>query len=525
MSTHISPDSPIFIYGPPGSGKTSLGRRLAELLNLPFSDLDAVIEARSGKTIPQIFAESGEPGFRRQESTALDEVLSQPAGIVALGGGALLDCHNRQRVEAAGVVICLDAPFETLVARLSADQALRPLIHNDLQLKSERLRSLLVERADHYHSFSYLLDSSGDEESIARQAMTLLGRFRVEGMGAAYDVRVQPGGLDHIGEALRQRGLRGPVALVTDEHVAPLYADEVLASLGRLGYTAGQAVIPAGESHKTIDTVSRLWESFLALHLERGSTVVALGGGVVGDLAGFAAATFLRGVAWVAVPTSLLSMADASLGGKTGADLPQGKNLVGAFHPPRLVLADPQVLKTLPESELRSGLAEVVKAGVIADPELFRLCGQGWEAVLSNLDEIVRRSMAVKIQVIQADPFEQGVRASLNLGHTLGHALEFATGFRLRHGEAVAIGMVAAARLAEDMDQAKPGLAAEISGVLAGLGLPVDLPGNLDRESITKGMQVDKKRQGGQVRFVLPSSVGEVHTGVEVEEEKIWALF
>ncbi len=262
--------------------------------------------------------------------------------------------------------------------------------------------------------------------------------------------------------------------------------------------------------------MAAIWAGLVQAGLERGSTVVALGGGITGDLTGFAAATFLRGVSWVGVPTSLLAMADSSLGGKTGADLPQGKNLIGAFHPPALVLADPQVLATLPEAEIRSGLAEVVKHGVISDPQLFALCAQGLDALRADWDTLVRRTMAVKIRVIEIDPYERGLREALNLGHTIGHGVEKASQYRLRHGEAVAIGMVAEARLSERLGIAQPGLAEEIAAVLRTLGLPVSIPAELPRSAILQAMRVDKKRSAGQVRFSLPVSIGNVQTGVGV---------
>jgi 3-dehydroquinate synthase len=304
--------------------------------------------------------------------------------------------------------------------------------------------------------------------------------------------------------------------LVSDENVGAVYAGPASESLCRAGFSTRTVLIPAGEQHKTIDTVIRLWEGFLEAGLERGGPVVALGGGVVGDLAGFAAATYKRGVPWIAVPTSLLAMADASLGGKTGADLPQGKNLVGAFHPPQLVLADPQALNTLPEGELRSGMAEVVKAGIIDDPQLFELCAQGWQAVEADWAGIVRRAMAVKVDAIQADPYEKGRRAALNLGHTFGHALETVTGYRIRHGEAVSIGMVLAARLSERLGLAQPGLAEVISSALMGLGLTVEIPDGIDLQAMDLAMRVDKKRSQGVTRFVLPRAVGDVVVGVEV---------
>ena len=393
---------------------------------------------------------------------------------------------------------------------------------------NEGLSALVERRAGHYASFPLALDTTGlSLEAAVQEAKVRLGAFRVGGMGAGYSVRVRPGSLDGLGEALRMAGLAGPVALVSDENVAARYGQRAAAALEASGYAVRTAVLPPGETQKTYAAVARLWDAFLDAGLERGSTVVALGGGVVSDLAGFAAAVFLRGVRWAVVPTSLLGMADASLGGKTGADLPRGKNLIGAFHPPSLVLADPLLLASLPEAELRSGLAEVVKHGILGDPALFAACAQGWEHLAAGgfqaaaWDEIVRRAMAVKIRFIEADPYERGPRAALNLGHTVGHAVEQRSGFQVRHGEAVAIGMVCEARLAEQIGLAERGLAEEIAAVLRGLGLPVEVPAGLSRESLLEAMQVDKKRAGGKVRFALPARIGEVRWGIAVEPDQI----
>jgi 3-dehydroquinate synthase len=513
----------IFIYGPPGSGKSALGCKLAQALALPFNDLDERIVAEAGMDIPAIFAAEGERGFRERESRALAQVIAAGQVVVALGGGALLDPQNRAGVEAAGSVLCLSASFETLLARSSAQQGQRPLLQGDI---AARLEALLAERAAHYASFERQLAVEGlDLDGAAWAALVRLGRFRVSGMGAGYDVQVIPGGLARLGQALAAQELRGPVALVSDSNVGPLYALQALESLEKAGYKAHEIVIPAGEAHKHVQTVMHLWEGFLEAGLERGSTVVALGGGVVGDLAGFAAATYLRGVRWVAAPTSLLAMADASLGGKTGADLPQGKNLIGAFHPPTLVLADPHTLLTLPLDEQCNGLAEVVKHGIIADPDLFELCSRGLADLRADWDAVVRRAMAVKVRVIEEDPYEKGRRASLNLGHTLGHAIELASSFKLKHGEAVAIGMVAAARLAEKSGLAQSGLAAQIGSTLAALGLPVEIPPGLDTQQVRDAMSRDKKRAGGKARLVLPLQIGLVRWGVEMADEDLLNAF
>ncbi len=506
----------IFLYGPPGSGKSTAGKALAEGLELAFLDLDSEIQAATGRSIPEIMSGEGEPAFRDLESAALEKTAAGPAAVVALGGGALLRDANRACAESHGEVVLLEADLATLAARLRADANQRPLLAGDLEAK---LASLLEKRRPHYDSFQLrIATTSISPEAIAAEIQRRLGRFHVRGMGRGYDVLVRLGGLAAVGDMLRERGLGSPVALVSDSNVARLHAVRVLGSLQAAGYEAGLTVIPAGEENKTLDTVSSLWNAFLGSGLDRRSTVVALGGGLTGDLAGFAAATYMRGIDWVGLPTSLLAMADASLGGKTGFDLPAGKNLVGAFHPPRLVLADPALLATLPQEEYCAGLAEVVKHGVIADPDLFGLCAAGDERVRANLEEVVRRAMAVKVQIIQADPFERGVRASLNLGHTVGHALETASRYALRHGEAISIGMVLEARLAERLRIAQAGLSEEIGVALAGLGLPVRMPANLRRKDILRTMRVDKKKADGIIRFALPVRIGEVRTGVPVED-------
>ncbi len=504
----------LFLYGPPGSGKSTLGARLAFELGLPFIDLDEMISEQAGQSIADIFASGGEASFRQIEFNALQEVIQGSTQVIALGGGALLANEARTLAEENGQVLCLGAKPEELLRRVEEMGEARPLLAGNV---AERLLALLDSRAAHYNSFSYQIDTSLlPLESAVWQAQVVTGRFWVRGMNMEYGVRILPGGLEHLSDWLLEQGVRGKLALVSDENVAAHYTPQLAENLRSAGYEVSVITIPAGEQTKTIATVQSLWAAFAAAHLERSSTVLALGGGVVGDLTGFAAATFLRGIHWINLPTTLLAMVDSSLGGKTGFDLPEGKNLVGAFYAPQFVLIDPRMLATLPQREMRNGLAETIKHGVIGDVGLFELCEQGETRVKQDLNALVRRSVAVKVRVIQEDPYEHGVRQALNLGHTVGHGVELASGYQFSHGESVAIGMVVEAELAEKYGIAEPGMAARIRKGVQGLGLPVDIPADFPRERMMDAMQLDKKRAGGKVRFALPEAIGRVRVGVEL---------
>jgi 3-dehydroquinate synthase len=494
----------IFLYGPPGTGKTTVGETLARSLLLPFVDLDQVVESTARMSIAQIMERLGEPAFREMEFEALKGVVAEKDSVIALGGGALLREGNRLLAEAHGTVILLMAELETLLERLQYESGKRPLLVGDLR---EKLTSLLERRREHYSSFTVQVHVEGKTaEETAFQIQTQLGRFHLRAMGE-YDALV--GTVGQIGKFSCERGVQNPV-VVTDENVAAFHAQTVIQSLQQAGFTPNIITVPAGEDSKNLETIQKLWHGFLAHGLDRKSTVIALGGGVIGDMTGFAAATYMRGIHWICVPTTLLSMVDASLGGKTGFDLPEGKNLIGAFYPPSLVLADPRVLETLPEREFISGLAEVVKHGIISDPDLFALCACGLDYVKDHLEQIVKRAIAVKVAVIEADPYERGLRAALNLGHTVGHAVELVSRFELRHGEAIAIGMAAEAKLAEHLTVARPGLSDTIGELLTKLGLPIHIPQELPREEIIQAMRVDKKKNAQAIRFALPADIGKV---------------
>ncbi|MGA7605933.1 MAG: iron-containing alcohol dehydrogenase, partial [Anaerolineales bacterium] len=310
----------IFLYGPPGTGKSSVGKALAERLRLPFIDLDDAIEKSTDRTIPQIMEEQGESVFRDLETETLKRVVNESPCVIALGGGALLREVNRHYAEECGEIVFLEARIETLVERLQKDQSQRPLLSGNLNAK---LKTLLEQRKSHYDSFAIRVSQSGQSlgefqktpEQIVSEIQQKLNLLCVHSPdGNVYDVIVQPGGFDSLGGLLREHKLGNPVALIADETVASLYAEVAVKSIEGAGYKICMISFPAGENSKNMDTVMKLWQEMLRIGLDRKGTVVALGGGVTGDLAGFAASTFMRGMNWVGVPTTLLAMVDSSLG-------------------------------------------------------------------------------------------------------------------------------------------------------------------------------------------------------------------
>lgn len=333
---------------------------------------------------------------------------------------------------------------------------------------------------------------------------------------AAYEVTIGYGVLATVGEIASRVAPAHRYAIVSDSNVAPLHADRLRRSFGDA--RTSLHVVPAGESYKTREQWAALTDQLVATGAGRDTTIVALGGGVVGDLAGFVAATFMRGIPVVQVPTTLLAMVDASIGGKTGVDTPHGKNLVGAFHPPAAVVADVELLGTLPPRELRAGLAEVVKHAVIADGNLFdRLAAELPILTKAPWEEWVRMvgdNVAIKAGIVADDEREAGRRKVLNFGHTLGHAVEHVSGYSLLHGEAVAIGMVLECTLAEEIGVAQAGTAARVGSALEAAGLSTVLPAGLDRAAVLSATHTDKKARGGEVAYALPARIG-VMAGAE----------
>jgi shikimate kinase/3-dehydroquinate synthase len=550
----------VVLTGFMGTGKTAVGREVARRLGRQFVDMDAEIEARAGKPIPRIFAEDGEAAFRRMEAALCEELSTRPSPrplgfsetlrvspgvstlVIATGGGALVDAANRALMMGSGTIVCLTCAIDEILRRVNdGGDPDRPLL--DVADRRAEIERLLEVRREAYQSIPWQIDTTAlSVDEVAARVVELANAvtLSVHHPGGEYAIHIGNGLLAHVGGALRATSVPEgtTVAVVSNPVVAPLYGAQVEASLRSAGLQPFACSIPDGEQHKTLATIATLYDQFLAAGLDRSGTALSLGGGVTGDVAGFAAATFMRGVCFAQVPTTLLAMVDASVGAKTGVDLPQGKNLVGAFKQPALVVIDPAVLATLPVEEIRSGMAEVIKHGVIGDPALFaELESRPPQSPISILQSPISilqspfsisasqiaRSLHVKIDVVEEDPFEGGRRAVLNLGHTVGHALERLSGFTLRHGEAVGIGMVAAAHIAAGLGRADPALAGRIEEVLSAWGLPVRCP-SFEADAIWEAMAHDKKRRGRSLRWVLPRAIGQVEITEDVPRDVVLAV-
>jgi shikimate kinase / 3-dehydroquinate synthase len=448
-----------------GAGKTTLGEEVARRLGRRFVDLDVEIERETGATVEQIFARDGEPAFRATEEAIAAAVLDRAEPVVvALGGGAVLSAATRDALARSAFTVLLEVEPGVAWQRASTAGG-RPLA-----LDEQAFHALYLERLPLY-------EESADGRAHDADGVVL----------AAAGIEVRIGAIDLLEELTPGAG---PVEIVADGNVAGIHGVTAQLALGDRDIALHE--VPPGEPAKAIAVLERLWRS---LRIGRDGTILGLGGGCTTDLAGFAAATWMRGVPWVAVPTTLVGQVDAAIGGKTAVDLPGGKNLVGSFHWPARVVIDPGTLETLPEEEIANGMAEVVKTGL--------LMGDGvWELPLA---ELVRRCASFKAGICIADPHDRGPRNQLNLGHTFGHALEAAAGYGLPHGRAVALGMVAALRLS--------GNEAALAAVEEQLR---PRPVKVDREAAWAALSRDKKSIGGAPRLVLLERSGEPTWGREV---------
>ena len=514
----IRTKSNIVLIGFMGAGKTTIGKVLAGQLGKTFVDLDEYIIQKAGRSIATIFEEVGESGFRQLESTAVAE-LSEKTGIVlATGGGTPINHNNFAKLREIGVVIYLNPSYAVLKEHLKADSSQRPLA----KLNADQLLQLYQERQAWYGLADYqvtyeTLDDLAAVVAVAEEIKLLLEpsspTLVIDTPTSQYSYWLGRGFFTSGQLACLPKPVTPKALLVTDATVGALYADRVTQNLAQLGWDLAVVTFPAGEEQKRLVNLELIWEQGFQHGVDRKGCIFALGGGVIGDLAGFAAATYMRGIPFVNFPTTLLAMVDSSIGGKVGINHARGKNLVGAFHHPQSVIASIDMLESLDIRNLAAGWGEVIKTALIGDPVYYRqLVGEQPELRLPETQvEAVFRSAKVKVAIVQRDEHEQGLRKLLNLGHTLGHGLEQALGYgKLLHGEAVAIGMVAAAYVAQRLGLAETPLTDELRTFLTHYNLPVAWPTGLSITEVTTPVLLDKKNQSGQVTMLLPIKPGEI---------------
>lgn len=514
-----------------GSGKTTIGRALAKKLNKRFIDSDHEIEARTGVSIPVIFEVEGEASFRQREAEVISDLTAQDGIVLATGGGAILDENSRRFLHERGTVIYLRAGINSILQRTRHDKN-RPLLRTADPRK--KLEELEAQREPLYQQVAHIVIETGRPniqflvQSILTQLALIPGALSKENVllmqqqASVQTLRVELGDRSYpiaIGESLLCSGdilrqyIKGQkVAIVTNTVVAPLYLAGVEQVLRTIGKQVISIVLPDGEEHKNLANLMLIFDALLEAKCDRKITLLALGGGVIGDMTGFAAASYMRGVPFVQIPTTLLSQVDSSVGGKTGINHPLGKNMIGAFYQPQAVIADTATLNTLPDRELSAGLAEVIKHGAIIDAPFFE-----WiEAHIAKLRQkdpealayAISRSCEIKADVVRQDEREGGLRAILNFGHTFGHAIESGLGYgKWLHGEAVGCGMVMAADLSFRMGYIDYVSKVRIQKLVEAAGLPVVAP-DLGEDRWLELMEVDKKNEDGKIKFILLKPLG-----------------
>ena len=566
----------LVITGFSGTGKSLVAKEIARRLNWDFLDTDDEIVKQAGKSIAQIFRQEGEGKFRELERDTIRKACQQRQTIIAIGGGAIVDPQNYELLARTGTIVCLEAKPETIYERLfreaacSPETEVRPLLTVDNPL--ERIRQLKASRQPYYAKADWTIHTDGLSinevaEDLIRASRLLRrhvprndkekGRSKkkkahnnkekarssidkdiacvVQTATQIYPVFVGYGLLDKLGEKMKEAALSGRATMISDENVFSLYGSRVEGILKNADFAVNSFVLPPSEETKSMDSAIKIYDSLVGHRTERDDIIVALGGGMIGDLAGFVAATFLRGMPWIQVPTSLIAMVDASIGGKVGVNHPEGKNLIGAFYQPNFVLADVQTLTTLARRELTSGWAEVIKHGMILDEESVQFL----ESNVSRLTKLepellaqaIARSAAIKANVVSQDEKErEGKRTILNYGHTVGHGLEAATRYKgLLHGEAVAIGMMGAAKLSERLGLLPSGAVERQQALLQKFGLPTSLRakrGNLRLSiaGVTRAMELDKKVKGKAIRWVLLDDIGKAVIRSDVPQRDALAV-
>ena len=554
------PGQQIVLIGLSGVGKSTIGQALAERLGWPFIDTDDLITSSEGRTPAQLIDDIGEDEFRSIEERVLTDVTQRLPAVISTGGGAFLSAKNRSALGVEGFICYLDATPNAIASRLlsvsSTDR--RPLLGEDPSELASQLDKLNRERRKYYsHADVWIpVQPFGDADTVLVEAVDrilkvwatdsarLIGLPRrlerlssgtpavgpaavVDTGSERYPIWVGSTELERLPDRFDQLDLNGRrVFLISDDVVIEQHGQRVAEALDNAGIAGTSYVVPAGEQSKQLRVVREIYGWLAKQRAERRDLIVALGGGVVGDLAGFVASTYLRGMPFVQIPTTVLAMNDAAIGGKVAVDLPDGKNLAGSFYQPKAVIADVSTLRTLPRRVFAEGFAEIIKHAWILDSELLvELESQPTHyqpySDLEDLEAVTTRSARLKALVVSSDPKEYGLRAILNYGHTVGHAIESTTGFtEFLHGEAVAIGMMAAARISNGMGMISEELVARHGDLLRSFGLPVAST-SIDVDRVLEAMRLDKKVEQGKLRFVLLEDIAQPVVRSDVPEELV----
>ena len=520
----------IFLTGLSGSGKSTVGRQVAELLRWDFIDTDTLLSERCGMPVGQVLVEYGEQRFRQMESEALISATDDKRVVISTGGGVIISEANRAFMREHGLTVYLETSVETAWQRVqeqihqSGNDAVRPLVGESNG--QQRLQDLYEVRKQWYEQAALSINTDKDPPDLVSRriaAFALAGGYLNSSSLPQETVTLQLGkitsqavvewsGLRHLSLSLQAAGFSKRVFVVTDSDVGLLYIEPIQDLLADAGFVPRIFTIPAGESSKSLQHWQQILDWLVEQKADHQEAIVALGGGVVGDLAGFVAATYHRGVPLIQVPTSLLAQVDSAIGGKTGINHPLGKNLIGAFYQPHLIIVDPAFLLTLSERVYHEGWAEIVKYGMILDADLFEMLEEQTSLLHTRdatfLTRIITRCIQLKMDIVQRDERDGGLRNILNYGHTFGHALEATTEYGTwLHGEAVAIGMEVAGRIAVARGLLTIEHALRQHELLQVLHLPIRCPG-IDAESVLERMQRDKKVRAGRTRWVLPTRIG-----------------
>ena len=540
----------IALIGFSATGKSTVAIKVAEYLNWDLIDTDDEIVKLVGKTVPEIFEQDGEDTFRQHERQVLKQACLKKNVVISTGGGAILYPENVKVLQKTCIIVCLEARTEIIHHRLlrdalySSNPVVRPLLAGKNPL--ERIKQLKASRQPYYAIAEWTVHTdnltTGEVSQEVVRGWQYLNRSyanasqskesnvvcMVETASKRYPIFIGFGLLSKLGNKMRELGLSGRVVIISDTLVFPLHGDKARKAMKKAGYVVNHFLVPAGEASKNIREAVKIYDFLVTQHMERNDVIVALGGGMIGDMAGFVAATYLRGISWVQVPTSLVSMVDASIGGKVAVDHPRGKNLIGAFYQPGFALIDIQTLSSLPQRDLTSGWAEVIKHGLIMDAELFKIIENNAEKLVHLAPDItanvIARSACTKARVVSEDERETGTRIILNYGHTVAHGLETATNYKtFLHGEAVAIGMTVAAKLSQRLGLLSQRAVQRQQALLKKFHLPVNCSG-IDVNKVLAAMELDKKVRNKTIRWVLLEDIGRAVVHTDVSRENVLSV-